>query len=366
MLSQLADLENIWGPFRLFRYLTLRGLMAWLTALGVGFWVAPYLIKKLKSFKIMQAMRDESQVRELANLHASKKNTPTMGGLIIYISVMVSSLLWARMNVFVGVALLVYTVLTAIGFADDYLKITKKNTDGLPGRWKLIFQALLTCTALLLLMYFPSSMHSVREFWIPFLKDPLINEMPYWFMFILLFVVLGGASNGINLTDGVDGLAIGCTIIVALTYAVFAYITGHYYISKYLFVSYISGVEELMIVSIALVGAGLAFLWHNSYPATVFMGDTGSLALGGLIGVIAFMVHQPITLAIVGGIFVMEGMSVMLQVFSFKTRKKRIFRMAPIHHHFEIGGWHESKVVIRFWILCLIFALIGLSTLKLR
>jgi phospho-N-acetylmuramoyl-pentapeptide-transferase len=206
----------------------------------------------------------------------------------------------------------------------------------------------------------------MREFWVPFYKDVVIMETPLVFLAAFLFLILSGSSNAINLTDGVDGLAIGCTVTVALAYAIMAYAAGNIIISEYLFISYIPGAGELTVVCSALLGASLAFLWYNSHPAEVFMGDTGSLALGGLIGMIAFMVHQPLTLIIVGGIFVMEAGSVILQVASFKSRGKRIFRMSPIHHHFELKGWHENKVVIRFWILSLIFAMAGLATLKLR
>lgn len=206
----------------------------------------------------------------------------------------------------------------------------------------------------------------MREFWVPFYKDVVVTEMSLFFLAPFLFLILSGSSNAINLTDGVDGLAIGCTVTVALAYAIMAYAAGNVIISDYLFISYIPGVGELAVVCAALLGASLAFLWYNSHPAEVFMGDTGSLALGGLIGIIAFMVHQPLTLIIVGGIFVMEVSSVILQVGSFKLRKKRIFRMSPIHHHFELKGWHENKVVIRFWILSLILAMAGLATLKLR
>ena len=220
--------------------------------------------------------------------------------------------------------------------------------------------------ALSLLLIHPDSADKVRELWLPFLKLPLIYALPIPILFVFLFFILVGSSNAINLTDGIDGLAIGCTISVALVYAIMAYAAGNAIIADYLFISFIPGVGELSIICGCLVGSGLAFLWFNSHPAEVFMGDTGSLALGGLIGVVAFMVHQPFTLVIVGGIFVMEALSVIIQVFSYKTRKKRVFKMAPIHHHFELKGWPESKVVIRFWILSLAFALAVLGTLKLR
>ena len=286
---------------------------------------------------------------------------------MICVSVIGSALLWASPNVYVYTALVIYLGLTVIGFLDDYLKVSEASSKGLPGRWKLLGQALLTVIALVCLLSVPESASKMRELWVPFYKDVVISEMSLFLLAPFLFLILSGSSNAINLTDGVDGLAIGCTVTVALAYAIMAYVAGNVIISEYLFISYIPGVGELAVVCAALLGASLSFLWYNSHPAEVFMGDTGSLALGGLIGMIAFMVHQPLTLIIVGGIFVMEASSVILQVGSFKLRGgKRIFRMSPVHHHFELKGWHENKVVIRFWILSLIFAMAGLATLKLR
>ena len=366
MLSYLAEFENIFGPLRLFRYLTLRAAFAGMTAMMVGFFIGPWLFAKLRELRAKQAFRGEDEVGALAELHASKSQTPTMGGLMICVAVVVSAVLWASPNIYVYTALIIYLGLTVIGFLDDYLKVSKANSKGLPGRWKLLGQAVLTGIALLLLLNAPDSAAKMRELWVPFYKEVLISEMSLFLLAPFLFLILAGSSNAINLTDGVDGLAIGCTVTVALAYAIMAYAAGNAIISDYLFISFIPGVGELAVVCAALLGASLAFLWYNSHPAEVFMGDTGSLALGGLIGIIAFMVHQPLTLIIVGGIFVIEAGSVILQVGSFKTRKKRIFRMSPIHHHFELAGWHENKVVIRFWILSLIFAMIGLATLKLR
>ncbi len=367
MLSYLADFEQFWGPLRLFRYITFRCLFAAGTALLIGFILGPWLIAKLKQMSFAQSFRDASQVGKLAELHAKKKNTPTMGGLLIYASVTGSALLWARPNVWVLVALFVYSGLTILGFRDDYLKVSKKNTKGISSRQKLLWQGIIAVVALVVLLVADESGAKVREFWAPFLKEPVWASAPIWFLFPFFFLVLTGSSNAINLTDGVDGLAIGCTISVALIYAIMAYATGHAIIANYLFISHVPGTGELAVICAALVGAGMAFLWFNCHPAEVFMGDTGSLALGGLIGVVAFMVHQPLTLIIVGGIFVMEAMSVIIQVGSFKLRGgKKVFLMSPIHHHFELKGWPETKVVIRFWILSLIFALVGLGTLKLR
>lgn len=366
MLSYLADYEYIFGPLRLFRYLTLRAAFAGVTAMGIGFVLGPWIFAKLRELRARQAFRGKDEVGELAELHASKAQTPTMGGFMICVSVVGSAVLWASPNVYVYTALVIYLGLTVIGFLDDYLKVSKANSKGLPGRWKLVGQALLTAIALAILLSFPDSSIKMRELWVPFYKDVVLSEMSLFLLFPFLFLILSGSSNAINLTDGVDGLAIGCTVTVALAYAIMAYAAGNVIISDYLFISYIPGAGELTVVCASLLGASLAFLWYNSHPAEVFMGDTGSLALGGLIGMIAFMVHQPLTLIIVGGIFVMEAGSVILQVASFKTRGKRIFRMSPIHHHFELKGWHENKVVIRFWILSLIFAMAGLATLKLR
>jgi len=328
--------------------------------------IAPYVITRLRSLKARQYLRGAEEVGQLAELHNKKQGTPTMGGLIIFISVVVSTLLWAELNVYIGTALVVFAGLTGIGFADDYLKITKRNSRGLPGRYKLAGQGVLTLVALSILVLHPESRDFVRQLWLPFYKEPLVAALPLPFLAAFLFLVLSGSSNAINLTDGVDGLAIGCTITVAMAYGLMAYATGNAIYADYLLVPFMPGTGELTILTSILCSACLAFLWHNAHPAAVFMGDTGSLALGGLVGIIAFMILQPITLILIGGVFVIEAGSVILQVASFKLRGKRVFRMAPIHHHFELGGWAETQVVIRFWILSLVFAVIGLATLKLR
>ena len=366
MLSYLAQFEEFFGPLRLLRSLIFRMLMASGTALFIGYAMGPWLIALLRRLSFQQSFRSESEVGKLAELHAGKKNTPTMGGLLIYFSVSMSGLLWAQFNVWTLTALFVYTSLTVLGFLDDYLKVAKRTSKGFPSRGKLIWQSLTTVATLLILMNNPESADKVRELWLPFLKTAAWSPMPLWFLCGFLFLVLVGSSNAINVTDGVDGLAIGCTITVVIVYAIMAYAAGNVIISDYLLISYVPGVGELGVYCAAIVGGGLAFLWFNAHPAEVFMGDTGSLALGGLVGVIAFMTHQPVTLIIVGGIFVIETVSVILQVASFKSTGKRIFRMAPIHHHFELKGWAETKVVIRFWILSLIFAFAGLATLKIR
>ena len=381
MLSWLQFWEELWGPFRLFQYISVRALGAGITALILGFWIGPSLILLLKKIGARQAFRDKEEVGKLADLHMNKSHTPTMGGMIIFISVLLSVILWAEPNVYVCTALLTYAILTGVGFADDYLKISQKNSKGLAGKYKLLGQLAATGFALYILLG-PMSNHlngagvdtlgsseKMREFWIPFVSydDPSrIPVLSLGVLSVLYLVTLTGTSNAINLTDGLDGLAIGCTVTVALTYAIMSYASGNFIIADYLKISWVPGSGELAIVCIALLGGSLAFLWYNAHPAEVFMGDTGSLAIGGLIGIIALMIHQPLTLIIVGGIFVMEASSVILQVASFKMRGKRIFLMSPIHHHFELKGWKETKVVIRFWILSLLFALIGLATLKLR
>ena len=372
MLSYLAEYESTFGPLRLLRFITLRTLLAAITAMALGFIIGPWLIARLRRLKFGPSY-DDDRVGDLAT-RFDKKHTPTMGGLMIFISVFVSTLLWATPNVWVLVALFVYTALTAVGFRDDFLKVVRRNRHGISSREKLCWQTLVTAIALLVLVRDPLSAEKIRELWVPFLKVPLLVGLPVAALFVLMFFWVVGFSNAINLTDGLDGLAIGCTITVALVYGIMAYAAGNTRIAEYLLISYVPGTGELAVVCGALVGAGMAFLWFNSHPAEVFMGDTGSLALGGLIGVVAFMVQQPLTLAIVGGVFVAEAVSVMIQVGYFKVTKRqsptgegrRFFLMAPIHHHFQKKGWPETKVVLRFWILSLLCALIGLGTLKLR
>ena len=378
MLSYLQSGEEWFGPLRLFQFISVRAILAGITGMFIGFALGPRLIRGLQSFGARQAFRDKEEVGELAELHEAKAKTPTMGGLLIFACVLFSTLLWAEPNIYVVTAMVVYAMLTVLGFADDYLKIARKNSKGLAGRYKLIGQAATVGIALFLL-FGPlgetltgvqgkavGSSSEMLELWAPFYKDVLLDEMNLFLVFILFLLTLCGSSNAINLTDGLDGLAIGCTVTVALTYGIMAYASGNFLIAEYLRISWVPGTGELTVVCAALLGGSLAFLWFNCHPAEVFMGDTGSLAIGGLVGIIALMVHQPLTLIIVGGIFVMEAGSVILQVFFFKTRGRRIFRMSPIHHHFELKGWKETKVVIRFWIMSLVFAILGLATLKLR
>ncbi len=378
MLSYLQYLEDVFGPLRLFQFISVRAMMAGATSLFFGFLLAPRLFAVLQSLNARQAFRGKEEVGELANLHQAKASTPTMGGLLIFLSVVASCLLWADPNVYVVTALIIYALLTCLGFADDYLKVAKRNSKGLPGRMKLLGQLLAAGVALYLLLgptgqwltgvkgNAVESASKMIQLWVPFYKGVAWETMPFGVVFLLFFLTLCGSSNAINLTDGLDGLAIGCTVTVAMTYGLMAYASGNAIISDYLLISWVPGTGELTVVCAALLGGCLAFLWYNAHPAEVFMGDTGSLAIGGLVGVIALMIHQPLTLIIVGGIFVMEAGSVILQVASFKLTGNRIFRMSPIHHHFELKGWKETKVVIRFWILSLLFAIAGLATLKLR
>ncbi|MDA9962824.1 phospho-N-acetylmuramoyl-pentapeptide-transferase [Opitutales bacterium] len=378
MLTYLQNLEDLFGPLRLFQFISVRAMMAGLTSLFLGFYLGPRLFALLRSLDARQAFRSEEEVGALAGLHKEKASTPTMGGLLIFVSVVLSSLLWADPNIYVVTALAVYALLTVVGFLDDYLKVAKRNSKGLSGKMKLLGQLIAVAVALYLLIgpvgemltgikgNASGSAAKMSQLWVPFYKEVLWQAMPLTAIFVLFFFTLCGSSNAINLTDGLDGLAIGCTVTVALAYGLMAYASGNSIISDYLLISMVPGTGELTVVCAALLGGCLAFLWYNAPPAEVFMGDTGSLAIGGLVGIIALMIHQPFTLVIVGGIFVIEAASVILQVASFKLTGNRIFRMAPIHHHFELKGWKETKVVIRFWILSLLFAIVGLATLKLR
>jgi phospho-N-acetylmuramoyl-pentapeptide-transferase len=370
MLSLLAGYDGAYGPLRILHYITFRTLLAAGTAALIGFVIGPWLIAHLRRLKFGQHY-DDDRTGDLAS-QFDKKNTPTMGGLLIFACVFGSSILWAAPNVWVFVALFVYTALTAVGFRDDYLKVVRKNRNGISSRAKIMWQTATTAVALAILTLHPDSSEKIRELWVPFVKHPVIASMPIALLAVFVYLWIVGFSNAINLTDGLDGLAIGCTITVALTYGIMAYAASNSKIADYLLISFVPGTGELTVVCGALVGAGLAFLWWNSYPAELFMGDTGSLALGGLLGIIAFMVQQPLTLIIVGGVFVWEAASVVIQVGYYKATKdssgqgKRFFLMAPIHHHFQKRGWPETKVVMRFWILSLIFALAGLGTLKIR
>ena len=365
MLYYLSNFESAFGPLRIFKYLSVRCGLALAFALLFGAIIAPKIIDELRVLKFGQSFRTKDEVGKLAELHAGKMGTPTMGGVIIFAAVALSVLLFARPNTLVLAAMFVYTALTALGFADDYLKISKKNSRGVSGKTKLFVQTL-TVAGFAAILYFSEYKFLLGELFVPFVKAPVFTAVPLSAMFVFLFFVIAGSSNAINLTDGIDGLAIGCTITATIAFAVFAYVAGDAISAQYLFIKPIPACGELTVVCCALIGASLAFLWYNCHPADVFMGDTGSLALGGIIGALAFMTQQPFTLVIVGGIFVMEAASVIIQVASFKTTGKRVFLCTPIHHHFEYKNWKETKVVIRFWILSMLFAMAGLATLKIR
>lgn len=348
-----------------FQYHTFRALGAALTALLICLLLGPWSIKMLTRLKLGQPLRSKEEVHKLADLHSSKKGTPTMGGILILVAVTVSSLLWCvPTSPYVWLVLVSMLYLGGIGFFDDYMKVTKKKSDGIAGRQKLIAQFLLAVLVTVFLKFHPETRDQAMKLYIPFWKHPLVEMGILAFLFFAL--VITGASNAVNLTDGLDGLATGCTITVSTVYAIFCYLAGNIKFAHYLFLPYVAGAAELTVFCAALVGASLGFLWWNCHPAKVFMGDTGSLAIGGALGVVAICIHQELVLVIAGGVFVMEAGSVMLQVFWFKTTGKRLFAMSPIHHHFELRGWNESTVTIRFWILSILFALLALATLKLR
>jgi phospho-N-acetylmuramoyl-pentapeptide-transferase len=366
LLYYLHLLSAEWSPLRLFRYISFRALMAALTALVISLVLGPWVIRRLSELKLGQPIRTAEEVHRLHELHCQKKGIPTMGGVLIILSVVLGSVLWARPDtMFVWVTLGVMVGLGALGFVDDYLKVVRKQSRGLSARAKISGQVALGLAVALLFTWHPATRDTAQQLMVPFYKHPLTAHLGLLFpAFVCL--VLVGASNAVNLTDGLDGLAIGCTITVALVYTVIAYLSSNIRFCAYLQIPHVPAAGELAVVCAALVGASMGFLWHNCHPARVFMGDTGSLSLGGFLGVVALALKQEILLVVVGGVFVIEALSVILQVGSFKLTGRRIFAMAPLHHHFELKGWSETTVVVRFWILSILFALIGLSSLKLR
>jgi phospho-N-acetylmuramoyl-pentapeptide-transferase len=356
----LYPLRNHVPAFNVFRYITFRGAGAIVTALLLSWFLGPWFIRTLRRLSVGQNIRDVGP-----QAHQVKAGTPTMGGLLILFAVLVPTLLWANLtNVYVWLVVVVTTLFGAIGFADDYLKIRRRHNQGLTAQtkfWLLVAVASAMGVALFLLP--PEyGFHTTLSF--PFIKQLRPNLGYFYVPFVVL--VLVGSSNAVNLTDGLDGLAIGSTTVAAATYAIFTYVAGNRLIANYLQIAYVQGVGEVSIFCGALVGAGLGFLWFNSHPAEVFMGDVGSLSLGGAIGCVAVIAKQEVLLVLVGGLFVLEALSVIVQVGSFKLRGRRVLRMAPLHHHFELSGWAEPKVIVRFWILSILFALLSLSTLKLR
>ncbi len=366
MFYYLSQFTDWFSPVRVFQYTTFRAIFAALTALLICILTGPWLIRRLTVLKCGQPIRGEEDLRALAQRHGKKKGCPTMGGILIIWAVVISVVLWARLSsqlVLLSLATLIW--LGLVGFMDDYEKVRAQRSAGMRAKIKLLYQIGLGVFVGGYLLLDPEGTQTARTLMIPFVKTPIINDMGWWTLLWAVLVIVG-SSNAVNLTDGLDGLATGCTLTVALTYAIMAFVAGHAGLSEYLQVPHVAGAGELLVVCATLAGASLGFLWYNCHPAQVFMGDTGSLAIGGLIGAIAVMIKQELVLLIVGGIFVMEAGSVILQVLSFKLRGKRIFAMAPIHHHFELRGWSETQVTTRFWVLSIIFALLGLSTLKLR
>ena len=384
----LQSLDPDLGFLRVFQYLTFRAVMAALTALLMGLLAGPYVIRRLTELKIGQPIRGYGM-----DTHLSKSGTPTMGGVLILFSIAIATLLWVDLsNRFVWIVLIVTLGFGAVGWADDWRKVVRKDPEGMPSREKYLWQSLIGLLAALYLVFSisESSNYKVLELFVSWVRSgfdvnlppkaglllPFFKEVSYPLgvlgFVVLTYLVIVGSSNAVNLTDGLDGLAIMPVVMVGSALGVFAYVTGSAVYSKYLFFPYIPGSGELLIFCAAMAGAGLAFLWFNTHPAQVFMGDVGALALGGALGTIAVIVRQEIVLAIMGGIFVVEALSVMLQVSYFKYTKRRygegrrLFKMAPLHHHFEKSGWKETQVVVRFWIITMLLCLVGLSTLKLR
>ncbi len=370
-----VKLHNQFHVLNLFRYITFRTAYASLTALLLSLVVGPRVIRLLKEFQIGQYIREDGP-----KSHLSKAGTPTMGGVLINLCVFIPTLLWSDLqNAFVWLVLGVTTAFAAIGYWDDYQKILRRKNLGLTGRTKFLLQILVSFVFGVVLIFFSARGFYSTTLTVPFFKrfrpDFLIGAFlsrvwtyPFAFLPFLLFVVLVlvGCSNAVNLTDGLDGLAIGCVIIAASALTVLTYVTGHAVLSEYLDLQHLPRVGELTIFCGSMVGSSLGFLWYNAYPAEIFMGDVGSLALGGAIASVAVLIKQELLLPFIGGVFVIEALSVIIQVVSFKLRGKRVFRMAPIHHHFELAGWKESKIIARFWIAALVFALLALTTLKLR
>jgi phospho-N-acetylmuramoyl-pentapeptide-transferase len=361
MLLELARwLAHDIRAFNVFNYITLRAVMATLTALTISFVVGPGLIRKLTQYKVGQSVRDDGP-----QTHLIKAGTPTMGGALILVGIAVATLLWADLtNRFVWAVLLTTLGFGVVGWVDDWRKVVHRNPKGLSAKAKYFWQSLIGIVVAVYLFQ-TATVPAETELIVPFFKNLVLPLGAVSFIVLTYFVIVG-TSNAVNLTDGLDGLAIMPTVMVGSALAIFAYVAGHAYFSKYLGVPYVPGAGELMVFCAAMAGAGLGFLWFNAYPAEVFMGDVGALALGAALGVVAVIVRQEIVLFIMGGVFVVETVSVMLQVASFKLTGKRIFRMAPLHHHYELKGWKETQVVVRFWIITMMLVLVGLSTLKLR
>lgn len=360
MLIFLAEyLEQYISSFAVIQYLTLRAILSVMTALGISLIIGPWVIRKLNYHQVGQTIRDDGP-----QTHLVKAGTPTMGGALILLSICVSALLWSDLsNRYVQAVLAVTVMFGAVGWVDDYRKVIEKNSKGLAARWKYFWQSI-AAAIVVTLLYVTATIPAETQLIVPFFKDVAI-DLGWWYL-ILGYLVIVGSSNAVNLTDGLDGLAILPTVLVGSALGAIAYLVGHAEFARYLHIPYIPGAGELVIYCGALGGAGLGFLWFNTYPAQVFMGDVGALSLGAALGVIALITRHEIVFFIMAGIFVAETMSVILQVGSFKLTGKRIFMMAPLHHHFELKGWPEPRVIVRFWIITVMLVLFGLATLKLR
>ncbi len=360
MLYHLSQYLVEWNSgFNVFQYLTLRAILGVLTALLICFLVGPEMIRRLSHYQIGQTVRDDGP-----ESHLTKAGTPTMGGALILVAIAVSTLLWSDLgNRYVWMVLTVTLLFGLIGWVDDYRKLVLRDSRGLPARWKYFWQSLVGLVAAVILLQTAASPMETQLI-VPFFKDVAIDLG--WLFVPLVYFVIVGSSNAVNLTDGLDGLAILPTVMVAGALGIFVYVTGHVKFAGYLQIPYLLGVGEVVVFCGAIVGAGLGFLWFNAYPAQVFMGDVGALALGAALGIVAVVVRQELVLLIMGGVFVVETVSVILQVASYKLTGRRIFRMAPLHHHFELKGWPEPRVIVRFWIITVILVLVGLATLKIR
>jgi phospho-N-acetylmuramoyl-pentapeptide-transferase len=372
-LSQKFPSQDFFRAFNVFQYITLRALGAALTAFLLSLMCGNWTIRRLISLKLGQPIRTKEEVNKLFELHGAKAGTPTMGGVLILGAVVVSSLVWARPdNPFVWLLLFTMIYCGGLGFWDDYLKVSKKNSAGVSERTKLVAQAILAIIVTVFFLMNPTIEVQSRALYMPFYKDPLIANLGLIGTLGFFALVIVGASNAVNLTDGLDGLAAGCTCTAAFAYSVLAYVCGHVKIATYLQIPFYPFAGELTVTCMALVGASFGFLWFNCHPAKVFMGDTGSLAIGGMLGVTAICTKQEMLLVVVGGVFVIEAVSVLIQRTWFKITKKRygegrrVFLMSPLHHHFELKGWKENTVIVRFWVLSIMFAFLGLATLKLR
>jgi len=360
MLVYLTDyLSQYYSGFNVFQYLTLRAILGVLTALLISFVVGPEMIRRLGRYQIGQTVRDDGP-----QTHLLKAGTPTMGGALILVAVAIATLLWADLgNRYIWVVLLITLLFGAIGWVDDYKKLVLKNSAGLSPRVKMLWQSLIAL-GIAVFLYATAQTPAETTLIVPFFKDIALNLG--WVYVLMTYFVIVGSSNAVNLTDGLDGLAILPTVLIAGALGVFAYTTGNVKFAVYLGIPYIRDAAEVVVFCGALVGAGLGFLWFNAYPAMVFMGDVGALALGAALGIVAVLVRQEFVFLVMSGVFVMETVSVILQVASFKLTGRRIFRMAPLHHHFELKGWPEPRVIVRFWIITVILVLVGLATLKIR